>query len=584
MNKKPKVSIIIPVYNGQDYVEEAINSALNQTYDNKEIVVVNDGSKDNTEKICLKYKDKIKYYSKENGGVSTALNLAISKSTGEYISWLSHDDLYYPNKIEQEIKYADENTIVMSNYDLIDEKGNMFLKISLSSDRINNFKSIALMKGYINGITLLIPKSAFKKCGEFNPELRCTQDYDMWFRMINKGYRFKHIDKSLAMSRQHRNQTTNTSPRMVSEGNALWINMFTNLPENIIKEDYKTLYSFYRQESEFLKLSPYEEAYKECLKLMEKNKKEIDVSNIKVSVIIPFYDEDINVIERAVNSILNQSHKNIEIILINDNPIVYKKKMLKNILNNDNVVYLENEKNLGVSISRNNGISIASGKYISFLDADDEYEKDKILIQLTEMERNEAEFSHTSYMTIDEKNNKNIIDSGKQSGDVLKEAIVSCRIATPSVMLLKDVIVKNKYSFNDKIGIGEDTCFWLNILIKYDLLGIDIPLVKVHIDTNSAAYNEDKLFIGLQNILTFVLNNPDLNKYSNQVARLAFNYSNTLSNNISCSYELNKILNSKSWKITKPLRLMSKTLKSLKNNGVKGTYNLIKRYLCKNKK
>ena len=87
MNKKPKVSIIIPVYNGKDYVEEAIDSALNQTYDNKEIIVVNDGSKDNTEEICLSYKDKIKYYSKENGGVSTALNLAISKATGEYISW-----------------------------------------------------------------------------------------------------------------------------------------------------------------------------------------------------------------------------------------------------------------------------------------------------------------------------------------------------------------------------------------------------------------------------------------------------------------------------------------------------------------
>ena len=108
MNKKLKVSIIIPVYNGKDYVEEAIDSALNQTYDNKEIIVVNDGSKDNTEEICLRYKDKIKYYSKENGGVSTALNLAISKATGEYISWLSHDDLYYSNKIEEEIKFADD--------------------------------------------------------------------------------------------------------------------------------------------------------------------------------------------------------------------------------------------------------------------------------------------------------------------------------------------------------------------------------------------------------------------------------------------------------------------------------------------
>ena len=583
MNKKPKVSIIIPVYNGKDYVEEAIDSALNQTYDNKEIIVVNDGSKDNTEEICLRYKDKIKYYSKENGGVSTALNLAISKATGEYISWLSHDDLYYSNKIEEEIKFADNKTIVMSDYDLIDENGKFISKIVLSSDRINNSKSVALMKGYINGITLLIPKNAFDDCGEFDPELKCTQDYDMWFKMILSGYKFKHVEKSLAMSRQHRNQTTNTSPRMVSEGNALWINMFTNLPENIILEDYDTKYSFYRQVSDVLKLSPYFEAYNECVKLMNLNREQIDVSNIKVSVIIPFYDEKVSVIKRAVDSVLNQSHKNTEIILINDNPDSYKKNMLKEILTNENIVYLENEKNLGVSISRNNGINIAKGEYISFLDADDEYLEDKILTQLVEMVRNGSKFSHTSYLTVDETNKEKVIDSGKQNGDVLKNAIVSCRIATPSVMINKNIITDNNYKFNEKIGIGEDTCFWLNILIKYDLLGIDIPLVKVHIDSNSAAYNDDKQFIGLQNILTFVLNNSSLNKYSLQVAQLAYSYSKIILNN-SGSDELNNILNSKSWKITKPLRLMSKTFKSLKDNGVKGTCNLIKRYLCKNKR
>ena len=150
-------------------------------------------------------------------------------------------------------------------------------------------------------------------------------------------------------------------------------------------------------------------------------------------------------------------------------------------------------------------------------------------------------------------------------------------------MINKKIITDNNYKFNEKIGIGEDTCFWLNILIKYDLLGIDIPLVKVHIDSNSAAYNDDKQFIGLQNILTFVLNNSSLNKYSLQVAQLAYSYSKIILNN-SGSDELNNILNSKSWKITKPLRLMSKTFKSLKDNGVKGTCNLIKRYLCKNKR
>ena len=72
----PLVSIVIPVYNGEEYIEEAIESALNQTYKNIEIIVVNDGSIDNTQNIVKTYEDKILYYEKENGGVATALNLA----------------------------------------------------------------------------------------------------------------------------------------------------------------------------------------------------------------------------------------------------------------------------------------------------------------------------------------------------------------------------------------------------------------------------------------------------------------------------------------------------------------------------
>ena len=96
----PLVSIIIPVYNGEKYMREAIDSALNQTYKNIEVIVVNDGSKDNTDEIALSYGDKIRYFKKENGGVSTALNLGIKEMKGEYFCWLSHDDVYEYNKVD----------------------------------------------------------------------------------------------------------------------------------------------------------------------------------------------------------------------------------------------------------------------------------------------------------------------------------------------------------------------------------------------------------------------------------------------------------------------------------------------------
>ena len=103
---QPKVSIIIPVYNGSNYLQEAIDSALAQTYPNCEILVINDGSCDEgkTEAIALSYGDRIRYFKKENGGVATAVNYGIEHMTGDYFAWLSHDDYYLPHKIERQMR------------------------------------------------------------------------------------------------------------------------------------------------------------------------------------------------------------------------------------------------------------------------------------------------------------------------------------------------------------------------------------------------------------------------------------------------------------------------------------------------
>ena len=138
----PLVSIIIPVYNGTNYLREAIDSALGQTYSNCEIIVVNDGSNDNgeTEKMALAFGDKIRYFSKGNGGVSTALNLGINNMRGDYFSWLSHDDLYTTEKIEKNVAAIKDSPmrIVYSDYDSIDAKGRNIGTVDLSRNlRIN---------------------------------------------------------------------------------------------------------------------------------------------------------------------------------------------------------------------------------------------------------------------------------------------------------------------------------------------------------------------------------------------------------------------------------------------------------------
>ncbi len=208
---KPKVSIVIPVYNGANYMREAIDSALAQTYSNTEILVINDGSRDNgeTERIAQSYGEQIRYLAKPNGGVATALNLGIESMTGEYFSWLSHDDVYLPNKVEHQMRFLQSlqnpQTIVYSDYQLIDAKSRVFSSVTIADTVSTNALYDLVAHQAIHGCAMLIHKDAFKKCGNFDVSLPTTQDYDLWVRMA-QVLPFQYCPGIIIQSRQHPEQ------------------------------------------------------------------------------------------------------------------------------------------------------------------------------------------------------------------------------------------------------------------------------------------------------------------------------------------------------------------------------------------
>lgn len=219
-NEKPMVSIVIPVYNGANYMREAINSALIQDYPNLEIIVVNDGSKDNgeTDRIARSYGDRIRYIKKENGGVSTALNAGIQAMRGEYFSWLSHDDLYLPNKISVQMNYAlslsDRRTVVIGGYELFNSADGASLGRRCPLDSYSRKQVdkplFGVFHGLINGCCMLIHRSHFDRVGLFDEKLRTTQDYDMWFRMLQGQKAYYHNDV-IVKSRCHPEQESRTN-------------------------------------------------------------------------------------------------------------------------------------------------------------------------------------------------------------------------------------------------------------------------------------------------------------------------------------------------------------------------------------
>lgn len=588
--KKPKVSLIIPVYNGKEYMKEAIDSALAQTYDNLEILVINDGSNDKgeTDKIAKSYGDKITYISKENGGVSTVLNLALKKMTGDYFSWLSHDDVYYPNKLEEEIKYLNENdllgknVILYSDYDVIDEYGNLVAHAVKDHEMLVEKPEYALLRGTVNGLTLLIPKKAFDECGNFDESLRCAQDYDLWYKMMKKGYDFIHIPEILVKSRIHSKQVTNTNPKVETEGNTFWINMIDDIPKKSKIRLEGSEYSYYYEMTNFLKTTPYHIAEEHCNSKCIEMEKEVkpSIKDIKVSVIIPFYNRT-KLAVRAVKSVLRQTHKNYEILLVNDGSTESIDEITKLAKQEKSIKLINVKPNKGVANARNVGIDNAVGDYIAFLDSDDCFEPKKLEIQLLKMVSANAMVSHTSYYRKGF-NEQVLFNTGAQGGKMIPKLIWSCQIATPTVMINRKYLNDNNYRLNPELYIGEDTCFWMTILMHTNLLGIDIPLTIVNSNENSAAYNVDKQIIGMKTIMKFVLNNPELQKYDYEIALLSkqyISYVNQIkkselldfgSNNGYCP-RCEELLNSNSWRITRPLRWVGTFSKSLKHNGLKVT-------------
>jgi glycosyltransferase involved in cell wall biosynthesis len=508
---QPLVSIVIPVYNGSRYLAQAINSALAQTYKNIEILVVNDGSNDGGKSrgVALAYGDKIRYFEKENGGVSTALNLAIANMRGEYFSWLSHDDLYLPDKIQIQIdilqKEEHKDAIIYGNYVNIDENSQVLSTFNAGAaypkEKLAH-SLYPLLRGLIHGCSLLIHKSHFERVGLFDEKLRTAGDYDLWFKMFRSAKLIYH-DGTLVKNRCHAEQQVNYSKTHVAECNWLWSSMIDRLTSKELREMAGSEYQFYRMTAAFLKETPFTEAQQHVQALAD-NVRE------KISVIIPFYNR-IPLVLEAIISVLNQTYENFEILLIDDgstdNPAPIKK-----FASSDSRIRYFRREHAGVSSARNFGISQSSGDYVAFLDSDDMFLPNKLEKQLSFMKAHDLYFSHTSYTRVDSHGKPlQIIDTGAMSGEVFPRILANCVIATPTVMARREVLERRR--FKEEIGIGEDVCLWIDISCDYSIGAIRESLTNVRLGKTTAALSTECQKLGYFNILQHILKNP---KYSSQ--------------------------------------------------------------------
>lgn len=252
----PKVSIIIPVYNGANYMREAIDSALAQTYENIEVIVVNDGSTDQgeTDRVARSYGNRIIYLCKENGGVSSALNHGIRHMSGTYFSWLSHDDVYSPEKIRHQMDmlaaFNKKKAVALCAHVFINEKSERLSKKAPKrfTEGVHGWQKTLkemLNHGAFFGCALLIPKEAFTECGLFHEGLRFSQDALMWMKLFLNQYALVYNEDEDVFSRIHGKQLTQTG-RALFQKDSLTIGQIV-IPELVCisnrKENYLYLFA-----------------------------------------------------------------------------------------------------------------------------------------------------------------------------------------------------------------------------------------------------------------------------------------------------------------------------------------------------
>lgn len=204
---EPAISVILPVYQGENYLRFAIESVLNQTLKDFELIVIDDGSTDSTSEIAQSYGDAVRYVRQENTGVGGAFNHGLRVAQGRYISWLSHDDVFHPPKLEKQLSALSKLNAPAASYtdiEMIDGQGNVIASHQLPAYEHGETLRHVLTGGPIcsASYSLMYDRRCIEEIGPYAVELRYTQDVDMLARLARR-FPLIHVPETLMQVREH---------------------------------------------------------------------------------------------------------------------------------------------------------------------------------------------------------------------------------------------------------------------------------------------------------------------------------------------------------------------------------------------
>ena len=216
MNKAPKVSLIMSVYNGEDYLSEAIESVINQSFTDWELIIINDCSTDSTGEILKKYETqdaRIKVHTNEtNLRLPSSLNKAMENATGDYIARMDADDVCLPNRLEKQVEFMEQNPeIAFSSCRFMTLKNGVISSGGCGGKGdFESIKALLLVTNPILHPGIIAKSEAIKTLG-YDKNFTCTEDMELWTRFVLSGYKVQILPEYLMIYRLHDKQITGTT-------------------------------------------------------------------------------------------------------------------------------------------------------------------------------------------------------------------------------------------------------------------------------------------------------------------------------------------------------------------------------------
>lgn len=388
------ISAVIPLYNGAEFIEQALESVLGQTLPPDEIIVVDDGSEDDGPAIVarLAATRPVRLLSKTNGGQSSARNHGIQRAHGDLIALLDQDDVWYPSHLEELVapfRQARPRPLGWSygNLDEIDRHGELVTQSYLSTlaarhPKTNIFDCLG-QDMFVLPSSSLISRKAFEAIGGFDEQLSRYEDDDLFIRLLHAGYENVYIDKALSQWRIFHGSSSYT-PRMAKSRMTYARKLIECFPDNAATARYQVAdliaprFVAHALVEARKALASADEAWIEAsladLRFLQGHLKASDGTagmprDPLISAIVPMFNGGA-FIEEAIRSILAQTLKPDEIIVVDDGSTDGGPAIVARLAETSPIRVIRQE-NAGQSSARNIGVDHARGDLIAFLDQDD---------------------------------------------------------------------------------------------------------------------------------------------------------------------------------------------------------------------